>query len=275
MLGSFLKSSVVVVAALASSAVCAAVVPKGTVHDKRIQYVLYNPDDVVVIKTRAGNSTLVQLEEGEYAVDLPTGGLSIGDKGAWAIGVRGHNIFLKPTGPFPNTNINLVTNKRTYAISLVETEEITQAAWQVRFRYPSEPVQLETKGGEAGIDGQDTVARKEPCSDGPKNLNYFKYGNNALSPTEVWDDGRFTCFRFPTSKALPAIYRYSPDTELKESLVNFNMVEDVVVVHEVAEEFRLRIGSKVLGIKTDSMRDAPYNAKKTSTGETRVKLDGK
>lgn len=271
--GSFLKASAFAFAALASSIACAAVVPKGTEFDKRIQYVMYNPDDVVVIKTRAGNSTLIQLEEGEYAIDLPTGGLSIGDKGAWVIGVRGHNIFLKPAGPFPNTNINLVTNKRTYAISLVETDEITQAAWQVRFRYPSEPVPL-NEDGTPVTEAPKTEPRKEPCSDGAKNLNYFKYGDNTLSPTEVWDDGRFTCFRFPTSKSLPAIYRYSPDTELKESLVNFNIVEDVVVVHEVAEEFRLRIGNKVLGIKTDSLRDAPYNHKKTSTGETRVKLDG-
>jgi type IV secretion system protein VirB9 len=264
-LGHIFKVSALAVALFSSATAFAASVPKGTEFDARIQYIMYNPDDVVVIKTRAGNSTLVQLEEGEYLVNLPTGGLSIGDKGAWTIGVRGHNIFLKPSGPFPQTNINLVTNKRTYAISLVETEHITQASWQVRYKYPAEPVPL--------TDAKKVHEDKGPCSDGPKNFNYFKYGDQSLSPTEVWDDGRFTCLKFPTSKALPAVYRYSPDSELKEALVNFNMKEDVIVVHEVAEEFRLRIGNKVLGIKTDSMRDAPYNRNKTSTGETRVKLN--
>ena len=261
----FLKASAVAVALLASAVSYGAAVPKGTEYDSRIKYIMYNPDDVVVVHTRPGNSTLIQLESDEYLINLPTGGLSIGDKGAWTIGVRGNNIFLKPAGKFPETNINLVTNKRTYAFSLVETEHITQAAWQVRFKYPAEPV--------APGDVKKVHVDKGPCSDGPRNLNWFKYGDHELAPTEVWDDGRFTCFRFPTSKSLPAIYRYSPDSELKEALSNFNMRDDVVVVHEVAKEFRLRIGNKVLGVKTDSLRDAPYNSKKTSTGETRVKVN--
>lgn len=259
------KASGLAIALLFSATSYGAAVPKGTEFDNRIKYIMYNPDDVVVIHTRAGNSTLIQLEADEYVTNLPSGGLSIGDKGAWTIGVRGNNIFLKPAGEFPQTNINLVTNKRTYAFSLVETEHITQTAWQVRFKYPAEPVPLE--------DVKRAHVDKGPCSDGPRNLNWFKYGDQSLAPTEVWDDGRFTCFRFPTSKALPAIYRYSPDTELKEALVNFNMKDDVVVVHEVSQEFRLRIGNKVLGIKTDSLRDAPYNANKTSTGETRVNVN--
>ncbi|VVN22409.1 Type IV secretion system protein virB9 [Pseudomonas fluorescens] len=247
----------------------AAEVPKGSSYDSRIQYVMYNPDEVVVIKTRAGNSTLVQLQADEYLVDLPAGGLSMGDTEAWTLGVRGNNIFLKPKGPFPDTNINLVTNKRTYAISLVNVDDTkVKTAWQVRYRYPAEPVALQSAGKGSA------PAVSEPCSDGPKNLNWFKYGDQSLAPTEVWDDGRFTCMRFPTSKALPAPYRYSPETELKEALPNFNWNEDVLVIHEVNEEFRLRLGTKVLGIKTDSLKPAAYNQKMTTTGEFRVKRNG-
>lgn len=242
--------------------------PRATEFDKRIQYIMYNPDDVVVIRTRTGESTLIQLEADEYLVNLPTGGLSMGDTGAWTIGVRGNNIFLKPKGPFPDTNINLVTNKRTYAIALVEEKSKTAAvAWQVRFRYPAEPVRI--AGGVNRVHEE-----RGPCSDGPKNLNWFKYGDQSLSPTEVWDDGRFTCMRFPTSKALPVPYRYTPDNDLKEALVNFNFKDDVMVIQDVPEEFRLRLGNKVLGIKTDTVRSAPYNRNNTTTGEVRVKLDG-
>ncbi|MNF07033.1 hypothetical protein D3C80_2071160 [compost metagenome] len=51
------------------------------------------------------------------------------------------------------------------------------------------------------------------------------------------------------------------------------MKDDILVVHETNEEFRLRIGNTVLGLKTDSLRPAPYNWKKTTTGETRVLLN--
>ena len=246
----------------------AASLPKPSPHDNRIQYVMYNEDDVVVVKTRAGNSTLIQLEADEYLVNVPTGGLSMGDTGAWTLGVRGNNIFLKPKGPFPDTNINLVTNKRTYAISLVEVKKQSEAAWQVRYRYPAVPVKV--AGGGAGAAKVD----KGPCSDGVKNLNWFKYGHQELAPTEVWDDGRFTCMRFPTSKAKGTVYRYTPDSKLKEGMPNFTWKEDVMVIFEVNEEFRIRLGNKVLGIKTDSLRAAPYNRNMTSTGEQRVILDG-
>ncbi|WP_062059601.1 TrbG/VirB9 family P-type conjugative transfer protein [Cellvibrio sp. OA-2007] len=242
-----------------------AVVPNGSAFDPRIQSVMYNPDDVTVIRTRTGNSTLIQLEKGEVVDGVREGGLSFGDTGAWTVGVREHNIFIKPKAPFPNTNINIVTNKRTYSISLVDVPNITDAAWQVRFKYPAPP------------EPPKKIVHPDlgPCSDGPKNLNWFKYGHQVLSPTEVWDDGRFTCFRFPTSKALPVVYRYTPGSELKEALVNFHIKDDVVVVHEVASEFRLRLGERVLGVKTDSLRDAPFNERKTTTGETRVRLDDK
>lgn len=245
----------------------AAAVPKGTDYDKRIQYIMYNPDDVTVIHTRKGEGTLIQLEPDEYLVNNPAGGLSMGDTEAWNIGVRGNNIFLKAKGPFPDTNINMVTNKRTYAISLVDEKNPKAiVAWQVRFRYPAEPVKLRSS-----VTAQQD---KGPCSDGPKNLNWFKYGDQSLSPTEVWDDGRFTCMRFPTSKALPVPYRYTPENELKEAIVNFNFKDDVMVIQDVAPEFRLRLGDKVIGIKTDTLRSAPFNRNNTSTGEVRVKLDG-
>lgn len=244
------------------SAAMAATAPTGSNFDKRIQSVLYNPDDVVVIHTRPGNTTLVQLEDGEYLKDLPTGGLSIGDAQAWTIGVRGNNIFLKPKAPFPDTNINLVTNRRTYALQLVETKVMDKASWQVRYRYPAIPKPY-----------KEPVVDNGPCSDGPRNNNYFKYGNQQLSPSEVWDDGRFTCMRFPTNKELPNVYSYNPGSDLKEALVNTHMKDDVLVIFETSDEFRLRIGNNVLGIKTDSLRPAPYNWKKTTTGETRVNLN--
>jgi len=255
--------SAIALAVAVTGSAHAATSPTGTTYDPRIQNVLYNPDDVVVIRTRPGNTTLIKLEPGEKVVGIPSGGLSIGDSQAWTIGVRENSIFIKPKATFPDTNINLVTNKRTYAIELIEVKDMKRASWQVRYQYPALPVAY-----------KEPVALLGPCEDGPKNDNYFKYGDQQLSPVEVWDDGRFTCMRFPTNKALPNIYRYNPQSELKEALVNFHMKDDVLVVHETADEFRLRIGDQVLGLKTDSLRNAGYNWKGTTTGETRVKKHG-
>jgi type IV secretion system protein VirB9 len=234
----------------------AEILPKGTHYDQRIQYVLYNPDNVVLVKTRTGNSTLIQLASDEFVINVPTGGLSLGDTGAWSVAVRGNNIFLKPRASFPNTNINLVTNKHTYAFSLIEVKDLSEAAWQIRFKYPDENIKTE---------------EKEPCSNGYKNWNWFKYGDNVLAPSAVWDDGEFTCMKFPINKAVPIPYRYTPTSSLKEALVNFHWKDDVMVIHEVNEEFRLRLGNQVLGIKTDALHYSAYNKNQTSTGQMRVK----
>jgi type IV secretion system protein VirB9 len=251
-------SGVAIAACLLASStyVSAAAVPTGTLYDSRIQTVHYNPDDVIVVHTKTGYMTLIQFDKGEFIPNASegVGGLGMGDKAAWSLGVRGNNVFLKPTAMLPDTNLTVVTNKRTYNFMLVTAKRDKDVTWTLRFVYPQPAKPAETL----------VQAKPAPCGDGPKNLNYFKWGNNDLAPTEAWDDGRFTCFRFPSSKALPTIYRVTPNGDEKEALVNFHIQDDFVVVHDIAKEYRLRDGKQVLGIKTDSLRYAPYNFKNTT-----------
>lgn len=245
---------------LSSAAVYAASTPQSSTYDSRIRDIMYNADDVVVIKGWVGASTLIKLEPGETVSDIPEAGLSLGDAGAWTLAVRGSNIFLKPKvqrDEEPETNINLVTNKRTYSFRLELAAKEPQSYYQVRFKYPAPVVPYKAP-----------VVDRGPCSDGPKNLNYFMYGDRSLAPVAAWDDGRFTCFRFPSSKAIPNVYRSDPDNEITEGMVAFHVKDDVLVVHEVAPEFRLRLGNSVLGVKTDSLVYAPFNRKNTTIPNT-------
>lgn len=235
-------------------AASAAVYPEGTIFDNRIRYVNYNPDDVVVVKTKLGLTTVIQFEPGEH-LNSPESALAIGDKEAWTVAVRENNIIIKPTDAFPETNINIITNKRAYAFDLVETKKSEDVSFYVRFTYPkNEPKKVEPLA---------------PCSDGKRNFLYFKYGDNELAPSQVWDDGKFTCFQYPNNKPLPAIYKYIPGSDLKEALVNFNVVNDVIVVQTTSNEFRLRFADKVLGIKTDNIDGIPFNFNRTATGQKR------
>lgn len=232
----------------------AAVYPERTTYDNRIRYVQYNPDDVVVVKIKLGLATVIQLEPGEH-LNSPESALAIGDKEAWTVAVRENNIIIKPTSEFPQTNINIVSNKRTYSFDLIETKNAQDVSFYVRFKYPK----------------KETIVSKPlaPCSDGKRNYLYFKYGDNSLSPSQVWDDGKFTCFQFPNNQPLPAIYKYAAGSELGEALINFNVVNDVVVVQTTSDEFRLRLADKVLGIKTDNLKGILFNSNRTATGQKR------
>lgn len=231
----------------------AAVTPKGAKKDNRIQYVTYDADNVIRIRTRLGISTLIQLSAGE-TLESPTAGLGIGDEKAWKIGVKGHNIFLKPSAVSPETNITLVTNKRTYAISLETVNENQNPAYIVRFIYPEIEAMKQKQ--------KEKFPNEAPCSLGPKNENYVMWGDLSLAPYAAWNDGKFTCFRYPTDKDLPAFFRKMPDG--KEAIVNYHIQDDVVVIHEINKEYRLRLGDFVLGIEnTNEVTEGVYNSSNT------------
>lgn len=235
-----------------------AATPSSQGYDARVQEINYNPKNVITISTAIGKSTLIQLEDGETILSKDLSGLGMGDSDAWGLGVRGNNIFIKPTAENPDTNLLLVSDKnRTYSFDLVSAKNHNKAAYVVKMLYP-EPIVPKTK--------------KKPCSDGNINLHYMKWGNDELSPQLVWDDGRFTCFKFGTNIEQPVIYKKSVTG--KETLVNSHMEKDVLVAHSVAKEFRLRLGDSVLGIESKSVRPQGFNYKGTTlSNKKRVVID--
>ncbi len=240
----------------------AAVTPNGTGYDQRIKTVRYNPDDVYRVRVRLGTATLIQLEEGE-TLETPESGLGIGDANGWTIAVRGNNIFMKPKMRSPDTNINLVTNKRTYAFSLESVESDSNAAYILRFDYP-EP--------EPSVWEQQNQEQRLACTDVPMpagdhiNYDYWGWGDSEIAPSFIWDDGRFTCMKYPRNSETPAIYRVGADGE--EMMVNSHTQDDTIVVHTTANEFRLRLGGSTMGITTGDVINAPYNNKHTSVPGT-------
>lgn len=101
--------------------------------DTRMQVFNYRTDDVFVIRTKIGHSSLIQFEDGETIHD--DGGLGVGEARDWSIAVKGNNVFFKPLQPSAPTNMIIVTNKRTYAFALYATiaDDMTYVA---RFNYP-------------------------------------------------------------------------------------------------------------------------------------------
>lgn len=234
---------------------------RGTHLDGRIQSTMYTADNVFRVNAVIGRSSVVELEPGE-TVNQDNGLITMGDPAAWKTGANkaGNMIAIKPaTADEPNTNLVVNTNRRTYVFELNLVPEIKNMTYLLRFTYPQPP-----KVGDTPFKGREL--NQNPCS-GVMNKQYVKWGDMALSPSEVWDNGTFTCFRFPTNAPRPALYEVLPDGT--ESLTNFHQVNDIVVVHSVAGEFRLRLNQLVLGVKTNVKSNGWYNYNGTTTGERR------
>ncbi|EEO4191271.1 TrbG/VirB9 family P-type conjugative transfer protein, partial [Salmonella enterica] len=114
---------------------------------------------------------------------------------------------------------------------------------------------------------------QNPCS-GNQNRRYEKKGDLAISPSEVWDNGTFTCMRFPTNAPRPVVYEVLPDGT--ETLVNSHTVNDILVIHSVSTMYKLRLNKLVLAVRTSVNNTGYYNYNGTTTGEIReVKNDRK
>ncbi|MCR8998686.1 TrbG/VirB9 family P-type conjugative transfer protein [Rahnella perminowiae] len=253
----------------------AEVAGRGGQLDHRVQVATYSADNVFRIYTMKDRISAIQLGPGE-TINMDTGAMVVGKPGdqnnhEWIIGANkaGTMILIKPSeyATNPETNVFISTNLRTYLIELKLTDKASLMTYLLRFDYPQPPKPAETpfKGRELNVD---------PCQ-GTTNVNrrYRKRGDMTLSPSEVWDNGTFTCMRFPTNAPRPAIYQVLPDGT--ETLINSHAVNDIEVIHAVSKAFRLRMNNLVLELRTDANNTGWYNYSGTTNGQIlEVRKDG-
>lgn len=248
--------------------------PQPAGADTRVQVFNYSPDDVYVINAKAGYATLIQLEAGEVISD--DGGLGIGQADAWNIGVKGNNIFFKPISALPDTNLVLVTNKRTYAFVLTtNTLGDDYLTYIARFNYPadSQPVINKKSMPDDLIQSHTTEQGIPIYIDAKFNKNYVYRGAEELKPTNAWDDNKFTYLKYNHASDLPVVYRVLPDNT--EILVNTHIEDDTLVIQEIGHIYRVRLGSEVGEIGNQYNRLPKFNTTGTSDSDwIRIDVEG-
>ena len=247
-----------------AAGVQAEVLGKQSYLDSRMQRALYSADEVYRINAYVGRTSLIEFEKGE-TVNEENGLIVTGDSAAWNGGATldGTAVSLKPgTTNDPNTNLLIKTNKRTYAVDLVLVSRLADMTYVLRWDYPAPP------------GAKKTVERDlnpNPCN-GTMNRAYQRRGDKGISPYEAWDNGTFTCFRFPTNMPRPVVYEVMPDGT--EMMTNVRTVQNILVVHGVSELFRFRLSDQVLEVRTRQRLGGFYNYDQTTTGEIRVIKNG-
>lgn len=231
--------------------------PKGD-YDPRVRIVDYNPLNVVKLATFYGVSTHVQFADGETIRDV-----AVGDDQAWKVVPRGSHLFIKPQAEKADTNVTVITDKRTYQFALVVQPRAVKdsTAWadpnlifSLAFRYPDEEAAkaaasaqkeaLQARLGE--IKGKLTDATKEG-----QNFDYWVAGSEEISPTAARDDGRFIYLTFTNNRDMPAVY--SVDEQGNEALINTNVIDgNTIVVQRLVRRLILRKGIAVASVVNKS-----------------------
>jgi type IV secretion system protein VirB9 len=223
--------------------------PKGKV-DSRVRVVDYDPAEVYKIRTYYGVSTHVQFAEGEDMKDV-----AIGDEQAWEVQPRRNHLYIKPKGQKADTNLTIVTSKRTYefALEVVPRPAHDDKAWKsqelvysLSFRYPDEEAArlaaqakaAETKAAQNVIKDKLVEAKKRD-----ENRDYWVAGSEDISPTAARDDGRFIYLTFSNNRDMPAVYEV--DDGDNESRATTSVEGNQLVVQRMARKLRLRRGKSV------------------------------
>ncbi|MBS1943313.1 MAG: P-type conjugative transfer protein VirB9 [Bacteroidetes bacterium] len=229
--------------------------PEPGVSDARIRTVTYNPKGVVRLNTYYGVSTHVQFSESEQIKDV-----AVGDDLAWKVIPRGNNLFIKPVAKEGDTNITVITTKRTYqfVVMVVPDKGTKGNAWANRdltyslsFRYVDDEQAAAAARAKAEKDKAQRADISNRLQRAPgqmgHNTDYWVAGDSEVSPSGAYDDGRFVYFIFRANAEMPAIYEV--DDKGQESLVNTHVMSgNTISVHRMAPSYIFRKGNSVASV---------------------------
>ena len=263
-----MKTLLLCFCALASLPSVAGDKPRLSEADPRVRYVTYKIDDVVELQVRRGVVTRIILAPDEKILSSGTGFDARCDKDEleWCIRADkdSNQIWIKPREKATHNNIEIATNKHDYSIRVTLLPDAPnggqprQETYRVIFQYPVAPphfpsILATAASMQPASDSRDVLNARMDARPIVRNANYSMDaigGGELVAPSMVFDDGRFTYFRFLNNREIPAFFAIAGNNE--ESRVNLHVDRDMVVVHRVAREFRLRLGNAVTAVYNDA-----------------------
>ena len=279
MLATRLRVIALGIAALSSVTLQAAEIPEPGANDTRVRFVTYKADQVTAVTVQRGSVTRLVLADDEHITAAATGFSADCQKPEleWCVraDVGTNQIWVKPKDHATGNNLEVKTDKRDYSFEFkvlknsavrggahTRRAESAEPMYRVIFRYPMHPPALPPgfvlgmtpQAAAPVIDEKASVAeRLAAAKPAPRNWDYSMQvlaGGDEIAPTLVFDDGRFTYFKFPANREVPSIFYLSPNAE--EQRINFHMEGDIAVVQRMGRRFVLRLGEAVVGVWNES-----------------------
>jgi type IV secretion system protein VirB9 len=258
------RASLALMAVTWATAAFCADIPQPSGFDARVRYVDYRKDDVTVVYVRRGSVTRIVLADDERIAAAATGFLAdcSKDSAEWCVraDVGSNQIWVKPRDGATYNNLELNTSKHDYSfefrmLSDVKGAPVANARLQnepmfrVIFRYPGDNALAADQAGVLQTDASIVNHRVATAKPVMRNTHYTMQvlkGGQDIAPSLVFDDGRFTYFRFANNREIPTIFFISPNGE--EARINFAMEGDLAVVQRMGRRFVLRLGKAVVGV---------------------------
>jgi type IV secretion system protein VirB9 len=199
----------------------------GATPPGKVEALAYQPDEVVAIDASIGYAVHIALDPLEHVENA-----AIGDAEHWSVTARdgSHDVFLKPRAGALSTNLAIRTDLRSYSFAL-RLAHNAPPTFRVEFFYPSKQATPATPVISTAYSMQ--VGRD----------------SSRIAPIGAYDDDHDTYLTFAEHAEEPAVFEVLDDGS--ERLVNHHTDGHVLVVHGVARQLVLRLGSAVVSIYKD------------------------
>jgi type IV secretion system protein VirB9 len=248
-------------AALAASSAFAQAYSASYDDTTRVRRVEYKDNLVLRAVGYADHPIMLELDPGEPIAEAAGGKIA-----KWEISKLGSRFFARPLEGARDATVLIVTKTRSYVLDLVPGSAKGAPSDFVSKIVVTYPVE---KASDPVADAKDAKEAATPLSEALKAARNDQYSMEVVSetvdikPREVFDDGRFTYFKFPDNLPIPAIFKSTPASS-DEWLVNSHRDSDYVVVHGVGAAWNLRLSGSVVGIFNDAY-DAAGTAARNGT----------
>lgn len=216
--------------------------------DARIKRVAFQENAVINLKGVTFTTTEVRFGRDEVIINVQGG-----DTSGWMVtlpqGVS-DRIFVKPTVLGSDSNITVITDKRSYYFHATSNRKLqdstTPKTYAIQFTYPQDEARARK------IRAEEAALAKKPVIDPVGHPERYRFGyrfsgSPQLVPVHAFDDGTFTYFELGKNQAVPAIFAVD-DRQGKESVVNTRRLGNYLVVQRIAPQFTLRHGGVVTSV---------------------------
>lgn len=256
----------------------AAPVLPATPADTAVIHVPFVDSGVVRVRVKVGVVTRILLGADEH-IEVAASGVSADCealKHAWCIRAdKGTSIiWVRPKPGARSNNLELRSDRHDYSFvfEVVEDKVVRNKRGRIIgrvFALPHHRVTFEYK--DPVIASAPTIASSVPSLSGAQpetssvvNRRYLFEPNKAgkgITPVDMFDDGCFTFIRFSARAELPIIFRVNADGQ--EQRLGMQVRDGVVVLHEVAPGFVIRLGGGVVKVVNAGLHQSPANSKCT------------
>jgi P-type conjugative transfer protein TrbG len=214
-----------------------------------IQTYSYDPGAIYQIYTVPLRVTVLSMQPGEKVIGKPVAG----DAARWFLAfgssmkdkVEQTLIYLRPYGPGQDTSMVISTDRRVYFLEIHSFEGPDSYMAGVSWRYPDDEIrELEVAAANTAA-REATVTAKLNRDLSSSNFQYkitVKRGRPSWTPEMVFDDGRKTYIKFPSSvlvREAPAFFVRQGDAD---QIVAYIVRNDCYIVDMLFDVAELRLG---------------------------------